>query len=486
MSKPNWGRIMAKKRSDAADERVAKKAVSKPRTTKSNPPTLRLYPMRTHNGSVPDRPIDWSANNELSEGLAQRVQNVRLTVLVMPTGFGKTIASLQSYDAYRSLVGEDVPLTILAPPGVIKDGNWLRAIQAFNDEHPDRIIDPVMIESPRRFLNIYEHKSTKKTFLQEMGRNGIFIVDEIHEYKNPTAKQTKALSRFPHLRKIGLTGTPLTNDPVMDQISYLVLAGFHNSKTAFMEESGLDNFVDHWGQLTIYDKENNTVNGAAWPYYEVLLRDVSKIIYKPDIDISDIAMPDVTDKVHSLDRSELLDGRWRSLAKANRDGAFASQTDFLIAAMETLMIDENRLDALVKLLRQDNAHQTLVFYENHVARDAIAQRLETEGIAFSDRSGQLNTMDLSRPDPILIQYGSGGTGIEIPDSTMTVFYQNQRSYTRLIQAKGRNVRRGRTHNVEHHHLVAFNDFDYALFQNLSDRGELNEKMMIDILERSMG
>lgn len=486
MSEQNWGRIMARRRAQAAQKRAADAAERPVRpASAAKAPALHLYPMRGYTGPVPDRPIDWAANETLAGELSQRVSANLLNVLVMPTGFGKTIASLQSYDRYRSLVGHEVPLTVLAPSAVVKDGNWAKAIQAFNNEHPDRLIDPVMIESPRRFMNICAHKETKKKFSDAMGRKGVFIVDEVHQFKNPTAKQTKALSRFPHLRKIGLTGTPLTNDPIMDQISYLILAGKYTSKTEFMRETRLDKFVDMYGRITIYDKDTNTVNSGAWPYYDTMLSEISEIIYRPDVNISDITMPDVVETVNMVPESPDLNAKFRSLSQAKSKGAFETSVDYLMSALETLLTDEVRLDALVELVTKPGVHQPLVFFQHRVAADAIAERFAAEGITFSERSGHRNNVDLTSPDPILVQYQSGGTGVEVPDSTMTVFYENQRSYVMLRQAKGRNVRRGRTHTVEHHHLVAYNPFDYSLFDNLSKHGELNEQMMIDILEASM-
>lgn len=486
MSEQNWGRIMAQKRARAASDRAeaaATRTVRDPSTAKA--PDLRLYPMRQHNGAVPDRPIDWRSNDALSEDMAERVRGSLLTVLVMPTGFGKTLASIQSYDRYRQSVDHEVPLTVLAPSAVIKDKNWPKAIQAFNNEHPDRPIDPVMIESPRRFMSICSNAGTKKKFSSEMGRHGVFIVDEIHQFKNPTAKQTKALAKFPHLRKIGLTGTPLTNDPIMDQISYLILAGKYSSKTAFLRETGLEKFVDMYGQITIYDKQNNTVNTGAWPYYNVMLREIARVIYRPNVDISDITMPDVVENMYAVAESEELNARWRSLSKARRDGAFESPADYVMSALETLLTDEARLDALVELVRRPGVHQPLVFFQHRVAAEAISRRFTEEGIAFSERSGQCNTVDLSSPEPILMQYQSGGTGVEVPDSNMAVFYENQRSHMMLVQAKGRNVRRGRDHRVERYHLVAYNPFDFKLFQNLEKHGELNDQMMLEILDSSI-
>lgn len=473
---------MARKRRLAAEQRADAVVAKKPGTRAKNPPKLRLHPMHQHDGSVPDRPIDWSANARIREELSQKMLTSLLSVLVLPTGVGKTIASLQAFDAYRQKVGREVPVTVIAPPKVVKDGNWLRAVQAFNDQHPDRVIDPVMIETPQRLMNIMAHDETKKVLNKEMGRHGVFIVDEVHMFANPTSKQTKALGKFPYLRKIGLTGTPLTNDPIMDQISYLVLAGKYNSKTAFLRESGLDSLQDQYGRFLVYDKKTNRVNRRLWPYYDVMREELSEIIYSPDVDLSNLTMPDVYEHLRVVEGDDESAARWRSLMKAKREGAFESSADYLMAVTETLMTDERRLDALVELVRRPEAHQPLVFFTHRVTRDAIAARFEAEGIAFGERSGAADTMDLSKPDPVLVQYQSGGTGVEMPDSTMSVFYENQFSYILLRQAQGRNVRRGREQRVDQYHLVADNPFDFKVFDNLQSRGELNQRMLDDILE----
>ena len=53
----------------------------------------------------------------------------------------------------------------------------------------------------------------------------------------------KQLQKFGNFKKLGLSATPLTNDVIMDSASYLIMGGYYKNKTAFMNESGLNDWL---------------------------------------------------------------------------------------------------------------------------------------------------------------------------------------------------------------------------------------------------
>lgn len=484
----DYGVQAVRARQAAKQRRMQAQAVVKPTAKNSakKPPKLSWYPMESHDGSVPDKEIDWNSNTDIASEVSERMRQKNLSLLVMPTGFGKTVMSLLAFDRYRQQVGRDIPLIVVAPPKVLSSKSWHRAIQVFNNTFPDRRIDPVMMESYQRLTSMIEHPGTKREVLKAMKPDGVLIVDEFHHYKTPTSKRTKALKKLNMFKILGLTATPLTNDPVMDQISYLVVSGQYNSKTEFYRVSGLDHHLDLWGNPAIYDKRSNRVNETTWPYYRVMVEQFHDIMYAPNVDISDVTMPEVDAQMVFLDESEELDAKWSSLCQQKSKQAFETPVDFMMSVVDMLMTDPSRLDRLVELVTGDDVVQPLVFFQNTSAKEAIAERFDREGIGYQVVDGSSDqAVDTSRRDPVLIQYQAGGAGIEFPDSNVTVFYQNQYSFSQLQQARGRNVRRGRDHTVRQYHVVAQNMFDMMVFDRLSNREEVKESVMADLLAESV-
>ena len=190
-------------------------------------------------------------------------------------------------------------------------------------------------------------------------------------------------------------------------------------------------------------------------------------------------MPNVVNHLHQVKPGPTLNHDLLSLGKAYRKRAFDTVTDYRQEIINRIYSDETRLDTLVDILNGDNVVQPLVFYWHVNTRDAIVERLDKEGISYQEMSGEFSIRDIdqSRTDPILIQYQSGGAGVEFKNSNTTVMYENQYSYTQLTQAKGRNVRRGMEGTVNLHFLVCEEHFDRNVFEVVQTRGEVADEVL---------
>lgn len=477
MSDFNYGRHMAYKRS------VSKKAkaprVTQPGSQKTSEFKFKLDPMSKHDGSLTPRPIQWGANGDVSDELVRRVQE-HFTILKAGTGLGKTALGLETVGKLQLERGKTIPVMIIAPAAVIAKKGWQKTVARWNEDNPNNQLKVVMIESPGRVRMMMNDPKARRQVARLLGPRGFVLVDEVHNFKTPTSAQTKALVKLRSHFMLGLSATPLTNDRISDSISYLVLAGFYGSKTGFIREHKLDRFVDmRTGKMNVYRADGQVLTEAWGPSYQTMTSQLAETIYSPDFDMSEIVLPSVTSRVIQLDSSDDLDSEFRSLSAAWGEGAFESATDLRQAQIETIQRDPKRLDKLMELVSDPQTAQPLIFYWNNCALEAIRERLDAEGLEYQIVSGKhkAGKADFSQPTPLLIQYQAGSEGIEMPGSNTSIFYQNGNSYSRLEQARGRNVRRGSEGRVRHFYLVADNIFDQTVFTQVSEMKELNEDFL---------
>lgn len=475
----NYGFMAARRRAQDKKESSRRESQTAPREKKQ--PDLRLYPL-DNSAFEPFTHIKWGANRDIAEAVLSRLETDRFQLLQLPTGTGKTAIAVELLGLEQARLGKKLPFIVVASRAIMDRGSWQRTIKSWNAAHPDTILEPVMLETFDRFANILDDRRTLVQTLKLMGKDGIVVLDEVHNYKNPMSKRSKKLRRLKQLRRVGLTATPFTNDSVMDGCSYLIMNGMYNSKSKFIQGHNLEHLIGMHGELLIYDPDTHRISQDRWPSYQRFVDELSQVIYSPDIDMSDITMPTVNSRLIQLPNDIVLTANLYSLRDAFRVGAFDSATEYTLEIVKAIGESKVRLNALIELLKQPGAIQPLVFYWNTDVLAAIESRLQSEGISYQIISGAHSAaeVDFDRDDPILVQYQAGSEGIEMPRSNLTIFYQNQNSASRLEQAKGRNVRRGNSHRVSQYSLVSDCRFDQIVFERLSDRLDTSMQVLSDI------
>ena len=383
--------------------------------------------------------------------------------------------------------GRKVPFLVLASRTIVDGRGWHNTILTWNHDNPDCQIEPMMIETFDRFSTMLEFPKLVTQICMHLADDGIIVIDEVQNYKNQTSKRSKKLQKLSMFKKLGLSATPLTNDVVMDGGSYLIMNDDFSNKTQFMRETGLDMKVGgRFNELMIYDKSGH-ISPVLWEYYPTFLEKLSNVIYRPDVDLQNLDMPDVETKMHSLQFNDVLHEDMKSLAKAYQKRMFDSAIDYRMAIIERINADEDRLNEMIEIVKDENTVQPLIFYTHNAVKEAIIDRLTEEKIEYQLVSGgnSFGDVDLDKDCPILIQYQSGSEGIEMKKSNTSIFYENQTSYRVLEQARGRNRRRGMKHEIKHHHLVSPVMFDLELFQRVNKREEISNATLDEITEMTL-
>lgn len=468
-----------KKKEENKKSKVKKKISKKPRKT----PEIAYNPLE---GVKLDKKfINWKNDSTVKVGvnLAKELEDKSFKLLQMVTGSGKTAACVYALGEIQKK-NPKASFIILASKAIVQGLGWQKTILEYNEAFPNNKIIPYTIDTYDRFANITQNANSFKTLMSDnKGKNLYIVMDEVHSYKNPTSKRHKQMQKLPFAKKIGLSATPLTNDILMDSSAYLIFAGYFRNKTDFVNSTGLKDKIGMFGKFLIYDK-GGKIDPHKWEYYDIFKKQMANVIYKPNVKISNLDLPDVYENYIWIDANDSLDSDLKSLVRAYNKRAFDSVTDYLFEVYKRVYTDESRLDEMLKIIDNKDVMQPLIFYQNVDVGLALRQKLEEKGFKVGEVSGQsdITSIDFNKDYPILVQYQSGASGIEFKKSNTSIFYQNQPSYTNLVQARGRNKRRGMLHDVNHYYLVAENYFDQNLYERVSNMEELNNEMIVEILE----
>ena len=473
---------------------AARRAKAKPKKKKElpkNPPMLNEYPLHGYKYKGTQDRIDWSseATTSVADHLATMLARdfPKMTMLVAPPGLGKTGMAVSTIAREQERLGHPLTFIVVAPRAVVEGGGWQETICAYNNAHPDNRLDPLAITTYEKLANVTEDPRSKPKLLRSLDADAVLVIDECHAYKNPTSKRSKQLQKLGRYRRLALTATPLTNDIIFDSASYLIMAGYYRNKTNFMDTEKLVPYLDSYNTLSLVYDDDGNVDTDIWPGYRGMLDKLSTVIYQPDVTVPDDEMPDVTATIVQLPQSDSLDADMRSLARANRKRMFNSPLELMTAMCERIVADEPRLDRLVELCRGDGVVQPLVFFWHRETLRVMGERLDSEGIRYQVLDGEHHMADVDKTldAPILVQYAAGAEGVEFKMSNTTVFYENQFSYVKLKQARGRNVRRGGDHPVRQYYLIAQDMFDQQLYSKVANKEELNDRTLGELAEESL-
>lgn len=443
--------------------------------------------------------IDWEDNLTVtaSDDLFKRIMNgedINAQILKMPPGTGKTaviirtLGLLQESD-FGVTKDKDEPLNIalVLPPNVYKQGSWLTTIGSYNYHHRDNQLNLSLYTTRDKFTNLLAHPKGFVKFINEYNfaksKRSIVVIDEIHGYKNPVSKRSKQLQRLPNtVYRLGLSGTPLTNDEIIDGSSYLVMSGLYSSKTNFLKMHGLTHMFDDYKRLIVYDRNTMKVNPNLYEKYPQFLSELGQVIFTPEIvrniQPEDVGMPTLHEKTIQLDFSKQMSDNLTSLKKAYQKKMFDTYTDVYMEIVKYIHEDVDRLDKLVELVKDERVKQPLIFYKNTVVLDVIVERFKQEGIPIRIINSEHKYEEVDKEDlsPIIIQYYSGSEAIEFKHSNTTIMYQHQPSTSVLEQARKRNVRRNMFHDedITLYYIVADNFIDQAFYSRPLLRERVNE------------
>lgn len=472
-----------------AERKIAQLQSYKPVTPPKPPhvnqqqPIVNVYPLEKYTQALSHK-LDFSDQDitQHVEPFISKVNENKLTILHMATGTGKTPVTIASLGQIQKKLNTQLDFAIIAPKNIIQSNNWQQTINTYNLQNPDNQLKPYIIETIGNFTKQLLHPVTKTKHLTRLNHDkAILVIDEIQNYKNPTAQRTKQLHKLDKNKKIALTATPLTNNIIYDMASYLIIAGYYKNKTQFTEQTKLTPFLDKYNNPQIY-KENGQIDQNKYPAYKTIKTQLKQIIYHPNQPIK--KQLKLKNTQHIIKPSAILQDQIQQLEQAYSKRKYDSIKQYAQTIQQTIIDDPNRLNVLAKILTTPTTCQALIFYLHNHTLETLQNYLQTRKIQYQLLNGDnsIEQINQNKNIPILIQYQAGAEGIQFPNSNTTIFYENQYSHNLLQQAKGRNLRKNQTHStINHHYLITQISLDIQTYNTLKNQQNVTTQTLKQIL-----
>lgn len=471
--KLSFGERVAKEKYETARAKAREKAVA---TTLEERVEMKSRPVFYPETVSEVVFVDWSDTftESASDSASEKIKKSRFALLNAKTGVGKTSAGVATAGKLAEDVKENIPVAIIAPTSAIQRNSWIKHINAWNATHEYKL-EVFWHVSPRGFTLAMKEPSNVAMVKKTLGKKGILLIDEAHDFKNPTSKGARSLAKLNTFNKLAITATDITNDKLRDISSYLIMAGYYTSFNNFLNKENLKQLRNKSNKFLIYN-EKGEIDAKIWSEWNEVERKWREIHvnYKvPPL----VSFPNVVEKTLKIHSNEELISDINSVLTAHRLSSYDTPKQAYQVISDRIYTDSKRISIILDIISDKNVKQPLIFYINNTVKDAIANAFLEKGISYQEVSGNTKASDFNDKDlsPVLVQYKSGGASIEFLHSNVSIFAQNQPSIGMLNQAKGRNVRRGMTGDIHQYTLHTDVLFDTRILERQAKLIEIADK-----------
>lgn len=123
----------------------------------------------------------------------------------------------------------------------------------------------------------------------------------------------------------------------------------------------------------------------------------------------------------------------------------------------------------------DGLENCIVFVNTIAALEALSDRFDKAGIKYGVWHGKKKDK-FEDQEVMIVQYQSGGTGLNLQKFNATIFLSPTYSYTDYHQATGRTHRTGQTKRCTFYQLKANNTIDGAIYEALEQKKNFDDKL----------
>lgn len=438
-------------------------------------------------------------------------------------GTGKTCAAITTLRYKYAENKRLLPTLILCP--IIVMENWKREILANSKIKPLQIITPQgpgkkrariiseQTEDPNKIVIINYESLLIEPVYEEIKRWGpeVLVCDESHYLKEMRSKRTKKAifiadrCRYRYI----MTGTPVLNTPMDLFAQFRVMDGgeaFGKSYTVFRAEYFYDRnvhmppmkyFPDWKIKKDSINQFNQILNSSGMIVKKADCLDLPPLIKKPIY----VELSKEQKRVYEELKKDLITflndkactaplAITKSLRLQQIVSGFVMGED-MEGKSEVIDLKENpRAKVLEKLLVEYSEHHKLiiwaVFKNNYKTIREVCDKLK---IPFVEVHGEIKTkdkfknVDTFNQDPkcrVLIGHpNSGGVGINLVASSISIFYSRNFSLGQDIQAEARNYRGGSEihESILRIDLIAKDTIDEVIQKALASKQAISDKLL---------
>lgn len=448
--------------------------------------------------------------------------------LFVDMGLGKTLATLRLLDEWiqRKTIDASKPIMIVAPIMVALD-TWSREAAKWGydwdikinvkltPKKREKLLQELLLpmEKPTLFLTNPDQLEPIKDYYFSFNIPLPFetlIIDELSQFKSPTAKRNTMIAYYRRGAKkfLGLTGTPASNR-LLDVWNQLKL--INRSDTAWAGDTIYDfqekYFIAISKTAQGYVKKWKPKFGAENAIYRNLSKHVISmktegLVKLPEISFSNlfITLPDSAQKAYTELENEIAetleDGQSTSYTIENGPTIFLPNSEVLSGKLLQIAggalytdtathayttFHDEKLTALDNLIESATS-PLLVFYYFDSDLKRIQKKYKNK-LAVLDKNADIQSMISQWNNgeiPVMLAHpASIGHGLNLQEGGHTVVWFSLPNWDndKYQQANKRLYRSGQTHPVNVIHIVAKNTIEEVMLQSLKSKEKVNDRLM---------
>lgn len=371
------------------------------------------------------------------------------------TGAGKTRMAM--YRAKRA--GYDKVLVIT--PATVRDTKqWEKERESIGLEFEEFQVEGFS------FLQRFKHHDFTKY------ADWYVIIDEAHKIKNSQSLQGQGAYRLCMLAGdyCFLSATPMSK--WADAVNYAKITGLVKHKTEFYKRFVVEQpSYAHKGKDIVGYRDTDTL--TRW-WNSIALRGHSEDFTElPRKQVIGVEIPVKRKGYIEMIKTRMRDGEpLDSAPKLN----WALRA-FAETAPEKIRWVVEKIDGL---------ENCIVFVNTISAMETLSEALDKanidHGVWYGKKKDKFDDQKV-----MLVQYQSGGTGLNLQKFNTTIFLSPCYSYTDYHQAMGRTWRTGQTERCTFYQLKAVNTIDGAIYRALADKKDFDDSLVgVDNIAEVLG
>jgi len=338
---------------------------------------------------------------------------------------------------------------VIAPATVRDTRQWEKELDTIGMEFEEFRVEG--------FSYLQKHKNSDFTQYEDW----YVIIDEAHKIKNSQSLQ--GLGAFRLCTVAGnyslLSATPMAK--WADAANYAKITGLVKNKTAFYRRFVIEQHsYAHKGMEIIGYRDVETL--ARW-WDSIALRGRSEDF----VELPEKQVIDVDIHIKRKGYIDMIKTRMRG------DDPLDSAPKLTWALRAYAEAAPEKLNWVVE--KVEGLENCIVFVNTIAALEALADKFTHAGIKYGVWHGKKKDK-FEDQDVMIVQYQSGGTGLNLQKFNATIFLSPTYSYTDYHQATGRTHRTGQTERCTFYQLKAEKTIDSAIYRALEQKKDFDDKL----------
>lgn len=289
------------------------------------------------------------------------------------------------------------------------------------------------------------------------------IIDEAHKIKNSQSLQGLGAFALCTSTKIGysfLSGTPMSK--WADAVNYAKITKLVKHKTEFYRRFVVEQrSYAHKGMDIVGYKDTDTL--IRW-WNDIALRLKAE-------DCVELPKKQILDAVIPIKRAEYIRMIKERITKDGEPIDSASKLTWALRKYAEIA-PEKMAWVVDKVEGLPNA---LIFANTIEAIETLSAKLKAAGIKHGVYYGAKKSK-FEDNDVMIVQYQSGGTGLNLQKFNTTIFLSPCYSFIDYTQAIGRTYRNGQPNKCTFYHLKAAQTIDVSIYAALKEKRDFDEKL----------